>query len=641
MTIRSTDHETIAGLKPRQRAVLDQIWRTFAGTGFDDGKLRALQVQRMSGAEVRAVFAELRQLGWVQAVIKAWGERLYYIPFDRLVQLASLYGGLADRPDLTSSVSLIQEGRAGIATDLFNALVYASLHELSLTAKGVLHKKHIQRLSQVLSLSSDDVRGLELPYEHIEAYPPHVAVMLDLLLALGLLRLDTEALVLHRPSLDAWLKLPRAAMEKRLLQCLMQRYMKSEPEFQHAAWLLCSPRLAAGVWHADTQLLQQLEEKRLLPEANRSRLLQALKAWLQLLSGAGWLDLGENERGDTLFRWRMRTGAQLLAEDIPWMEAEGEPATLIVQPDFEVLIPPDTPYTVRYTAARLAERVADDHMSVYRLSREALAMAADADLSPGQAISFLEAHAAGGIPDNVAAALRQWSAEIGRTAFMELTVLACTTSDEADLIENHPRLKDDIKRLGPLYFAVQADKVSDIRKLLTAAGLPPRRGMATLETMEQAAGMAHMSPISPPVPAVTDKYGSEAVKAGNERADDRPSAPSSGLIRMSHPALLYRPDEAELKEDNSPDLAQLPVMWTRDYRAYHLSTAKQIMEQAVQLALKVEISLEGKRREFIPVQLLRSPWRVAGVLYEPDADSPGADVQLGEGQWQEMRLIVP
>lgn len=73
MTIRSTDHETIAGLKPGQRAVLDQIWRTFTSTGFDDGKLRALQVQRMSGAEVRAVFAELRQLGWVQAVIKAWG----------------------------------------------------------------------------------------------------------------------------------------------------------------------------------------------------------------------------------------------------------------------------------------------------------------------------------------------------------------------------------------------------------------------------------------------------------------------------------------------------------------------------------------------------------------------------------------
>lgn len=638
MMMQSTDDRlALNGLKPAQISVLEQVWRTFTGTGFDDAKLRMLQVHRMSGAEIRLAFKELRKQGWIHAVKKAWGERLYYIPLHRLSQLAELYGSLENSADRHAVAKLKQEGRTGLVTDLFNVLVYVSKHGLSLTAKGVLHKKHVQRMSQILALSSDDLKEFDLPYDSIDVYPPQVAIIIDLLLALGLLKPESGSFRLHAPALYSWLSLTEEAMAGRLFQCLLQRYLNSEPEIQHAVWLLCSPALSAEVWHADVQIMQRLKDMRLLPETKQSRMLRDLRAWLQLLTGAGWVDLGENERGEVLFRWRTRTGAQLLAVDPQRMQDEtggGHIAPLIIQPDFEVLIPPETPYTVRLMTAKLAERVADDHMSVYRLSRESLATAADAGLDPEQAISFLEEHAAGGIPNMVAAALRQWSREIGRTAFMELTVLACSSHEEGDLIENHPQLKDDVKRLGPLYFAVKRDRITDIRRLLTAAGLQPKRGIATLE---EAAGLLILD--LPPVSPVLVETGGDGEL--NEEKPSFQATPSAGLIRLTHPELLYRPDASEPQEDDSPGLTQLPVMWIRDLRSYHLSTAKQIMEQAVQLALKVEISLDGSRKEFIPEKLLRNPWGVSGILYEPETDKPGVNVQLGEGEWQEMRLIVP
>ncbi|MGV2806250.1 hypothetical protein GNF85_22135, partial [Clostridium perfringens] len=99
------------------------------------------------------------------------------------------------------------------------------------------------------------------------------------------------------------------------------------------------------------------------------------------------------------------------------------------------------------------------------------------------------------------------------------------------------------------------------------------------------------------------------------------------------------PDKASIV----PDLNRIPIMWTRDWRSYHGSTAKQMMEQALELSAKLEIAVDGSRMEFIPYQLERQPWKISGALYDLDSDfeMTGTVVQLGEGEWKEMRLVIP
>ncbi|MGV2787106.1 hypothetical protein GNF98_15615, partial [Clostridium perfringens] len=61
------------------------------------------------------------------------------------------------------------------------------------------------------------------------------------------------------------------------------------------------------------------------------------------------------------------------------------------------------------------------------------------------------------------------------------------------------------------------------------------------------------------------------------------------------------------------------------------------------LSAKLEIAVDGSRMECIPFQLERQPWKISGALYDLDSDSEmtGTVVQLGEGEWKEMRLVIP
>lgn len=60
--------------------------------------------------------------------------------------------------------------------------------------------------------------------------------------------------------------------------------------------------------------------------------------------------------------------------------------SFIVQPDFEVLVPPEVPYTIRWTLGGCAELLHSDDLWSFRLTRERLEHAAEQGLPPETAI---------------------------------------------------------------------------------------------------------------------------------------------------------------------------------------------------------------------------------------------------------------
>ncbi|MCI1772763.1 MAG: helicase-associated domain-containing protein [Paenibacillus lautus] len=564
------DTMSLGRLLPKERSVLHHIWRRFAGQGFDDDKLRSLRFPRLSGVEAQLAFVSLRQQGWVRAVKRGWGERLYFIPFDKLQILQEGFGpveAFETGPISSASVRLQQEARSGIAIDMFNVLVYMAKNRVSLTAKGILHKKCIQKLGGEIALTPYDVEGLALHYDHAEAYPPHVAMVLDLLFAFGLVVAEQGELKLNRAALRHWLMLSREAMERDVLLHMMESYIPNSAEFQHWTWRICHSSLSGGVWYRARQMPAAVSEplegaastgKELLPEEASS--------WLRLLTGCGYTDSGIDDDGQFLFRWRVAPSSLLNGGTGAGIGSSG----LFIQPDFEILIPPDVPNSVKFQAACCTERVSDDVMTVYRLTRDSVMQAAKAGMEPEGIAAFLTRHAAAGMPENVHAALFQWGKEMDRAGLNE-----------------------------PLRYAEA----------------PPEEGA-------ELAG-----------PDGDDRY---PMQWGNR------SRPSCGLIRPARGELALEPDYT-LPDPLSiiPDLSRIPVMWTRDWRSYHGSTAKQMMEQALELSAKLEIAVDGSRMEFIPFQILRQPWKISGVLYDPDSDKTGAVVELGEGEWREMRLVIP
>lgn len=617
-------------LSTAEQNVLKWIWVAFAGQVFDEEKLLNLDIQPLSGAEVMTAFLGLRQDGWVNAVKKAWGERLYFIPSDKLLYVQAAFFTPSQALEEVPAASPLFEAKPGLALDVFNALIYCAKNSgLPLTSKGTVHKKHIQKLDEQDGLTGPDISAIGLQYAHSDTYPPRAAVLLDLSLSLGLLTKASHALVLQEDVLQEWLDLPLERMNSLLFQSIMERYGPADPESQHFRQMLCHEGFRENVWYDVDRLLDEMTAAGIMKRERRSELNEEVKGWLRFLAGAGWVDVGTGNDEHLLIRWKIPAERFFKGEINEG--AASDSGYLFIQPDYEVIVPPDTPFSVRWSLAICAERVVDDHMSVYRLTKGSVALAADLGMSPEQVAEFVSSQALSGVPDNVSAALTQWGREVGRTSFAELTVLQCETVEEGDQIAAHPRLTEWIHRLGPLYFAIKPEHVTEFRKILTVAGLPPKR---LVGGFEQISGSGHLDEV---------RHKEVEVEAAESRhyKRDYDHFKFSGFVYSGRNEHYFEPDfDIPDKQDLFPGLTKIPVMWTRDWRSYHGTTAKQIMEQALNWKVKVEIGLENKKVEFIPKRLLRNPWRISGFIYSLDSEKP-KQVELSDDGWQEMRLIVP
>jgi len=561
----TTQTPSLLELHPKERSVLRHIWSRYAGHCFDDGKLRSLYVQRLSGLEVQLAVVSLLQQGWLQVVKQGWGDRLYFIPFDNLQILQEGFGQREASYEHHGRVKLQQEGRSGITVDIFNVAVYMTKNRMPLTAKGVLHKKIIQKLDHIVDLRPSDVEGLDLQYVHVDVYPFHIAIVLDLMLVLELVSLELGELTINSQALREWLQLSSEAMDRIILRYMMERYVPASAENQHYVFRICHSSLTGGQWHAVEQKMPDVVEDSTRDQLNHQKFtLAAAIPWLQFLTGCGYTDLGVDDERDLMFRWR-RLPSSLYSNDSVDDDRAGK---LFVQADFEILIPPDVPNTVKFTAARCTERVSDDRMTVYRLTRESVTQAAESGLYPDRIAAFLSEHAAAGIPENVLTALVQWGKESERSARSSHGA----SEEEQEIWWTGKNEKQNHRSAFPCSM-----------NSLSSGLIGPAR--------------------------------SELVLAAYD----------------SHPDLFMPP----------PALNHIPVMWTKEWRVYHRSTAKQMMEQAIECSAKLELSIGDSRMEFIPLRLERQPWRVSGALYDPKSEQTEVIVTLGEGEWQEMRLVIP
>lgn len=296
----------------------------------------------------------------------------------------------------------------------------------------------------------------------------------------------------------------------------------------------------------------------------------------------------------------------------------------VVQPDFEVLVPPEVPYTIRWTLAGYAELLHNQDLWSFRLTREMLESAAELGCPPGNAIAWLTAHAQGGLPEQVELSLRQWAKGIGRTSLSEVILLSCAGEQESGDIAAHPRLQDILTRIGPLHFIVRPESVGQLRKELAAAGLAPPRIIGGREEA--------LKPHNP--------FGPFERSAASLRYELPSTAGERGLLgAAAYPKLLPLAGTAQ-DQELLPGEDAVPQMWFNQWRQYHVTTAQKVMEQALGWGIKVRISVQGQTADFIPEQISGRPWRVRGNLLRSGSGTV-EQIQLAAEDWQEMKLLHP
>lgn len=338
----------------------------------------------------------------------------------------------------------------------------------------------------------------------------------------------------------------------------------------------------------------------------------------------------EQEQGQMQSQKQVLSGSSLKSREtgadwgLPAESAVPAAGRFVVQPDFEVLVPPEVPYTTRWTLAAYAELLHNQDLWSFRLTREMLESAAELGCPPGDAVAWLTAHAQGGLPEQVELSLRQWAKGIGRTSLSEVILLSCAGEQEGGDIAAHPRLQDILTRIGPLHFIVSPDSVGQLRKELAAAGLaPPRIVGGREETLQP------HNPFGP----------FERTAATLHYALPSPAGERGLLGAAAYPKLLplagTAPDQELLPGEDT-----VPQMWFNQWRQYHVTTAQKVMEQALGWGIKVRISMQGQTADFIPEQISGRPWRVRGNLLRSGSGTV-EQIQLAAEDWQEIKLLHP
>ncbi|AET61624.1 hypothetical protein HPL003_24540 [Paenibacillus terrae HPL-003] len=643
--------------------VLRRCFIRHAGQPMKEEEPLRLTRGALSGAETKLALHGLRDRGWLEAVTKSWGERMLYIPVYRL---PDLYEMLLEQSQSTMKAMdtdqplTVHEAMTGLEAELLHALSRIAVQGVTLTAKGTIHKRSLQKLSELTPFHPEDLTGLGLQYAHAELYPVQTVVMMDLLLSLGLLVKEAVSFHIQEAGLAAWVRLSAWQMRKHILVTLMERYGKAEASMQHFRYVLCAASTHAGPegWIHIGPLLQWMTQTGLISQESLSKedrksddplefaathaspvriegttvsdfnfngqYIDMVKGWLTALTAFGMGDWGLTASGELCFRWNVPV-LDMLRSDHE-QDVVQEPGTFYVQPDFEILVPPDVAYAVRWKLECFCERVTGDRMVVYRITRESVTEAIELGMEAKAIPALLNKFSRTGVPDHVRVAVEQWAGDVGRTAFATVTLLRCGTREDADTAARHPGLAGLLERIGERDFIIPARSAAQIRRALATIGLSPRR---ELEGVNEP---VHRYPLV--AETLTDSAQEWPMFSQEGRA---------GLVYTGRTLHFYeREHTLPDPSDYFPEKSAVPVSWTKEWRSYHASTARQLMEQAIRWQAAVGLRIGEKEVKWIPEAVAPGePWSVTG-WYAAGMDGetlPRTTLQPGE--WSDMRLLVP
>jgi len=155
-------------------------------------------------------------------------------------------------------------------------------------------------------------------------------------------------------------------------------------------------------------------------------------------------------------------------------EAPASSPSIIVNPDFEVLVHPgpDT-LEITYFLDRFAERLHADHHLHFRIDRERFQDMVGQGADAERVIESLAASARPALPENVVVTLRDWAVAVQFMDATEVLLLECEEPEVLDRVEALREVKRAVyKRLGPTALALHARRVTaDLAETLRGMGV--------------------------------------------------------------------------------------------------------------------------------------------------------------------------
>ncbi len=625
--------EAAALLTPYAAEVFKELLRLFAAMPVEGERL-IKELRRhtgLSGAECQHGIAELEEAGILFSVRKVWGENLYFTPVECFAGWQRALFPCTAEPISVHERERLMNGVMRpycrpLGRQLLSAFSALGRCGLGLTVSGTLPKKTVAKLMQAVDIDERYLKTFDLKWSYPDVYPLTVAFILEAASAFGLLDAAEGSLKWNEAMLSGWLKLEEAARERQLMNWCLGLLLPSGAGSAHLAAALIG--LQAGEWYSVRDMEKWLREATgmdMLPNEGITEL-----GWFGLWHSMGWLELVDCHQSDDkemFFRWK--SSAPLLNDSQTGIP-ESSPF-IAVQPNGEVMVQPECPFKIRWELELLAERKSDEQIAVYRLEAASISRALELGRTRAVIQAFLQQSSGGAaLPPTVEALLEVWTSRACRTEFAEVVLLRCDNEAMAAIVQNDAALAPMLlQKLGSLDFIVNKSQISEIKSMLQKAGYPARKAIQSGARNEQ-----------PGYPIIHSGSEDERVLEICATGKTKTTAPS--YIYEAFPLHHFELNKhaARKKLQAFSQLEQVPAMWTKQLRAYHHSTRKELIEQALQWQTPVQLRMDRELRSFIPEKLEQKDggWAVVGLL----RDEPQRElIRLTPDMWEEMRLVIP
>jgi hypothetical protein len=153
---------------------------------------------------------------------------------------------------------------------------------------------------------------------------------------------------------------------------------------------------------------------------------------------------------------------------------EPQVAPLVVQPNFEVVVPPGAPPYARFQLGRIAEaeeRRGPTEAEAARLTRRSVQAAQERGIDGDEIVAFLEGQGGRPLPQNVAATLREWCAQHGQLRLRQVTLLEAEDQALLERAARDPRVRmPEAEALAPRAWAVPPGDAPELAERLRRAG---------------------------------------------------------------------------------------------------------------------------------------------------------------------------
>ncbi|CAH1205007.1 hypothetical protein PAECIP111891_02670 [Paenibacillus allorhizoplanae] len=615
-------------LSSDEQRTLHLVMSTFGCLPFTSERLEKEAVLQMAGAQVSLGLWGLRRYGVIVAFRKSWGEQLYTLPEDAFSGWQSLIfptawpagqnelDELSDL-DLSDRMADMDEGvpsnPRGLAQQLFHCMVSCSRQsELSLTNKGTLHKKQLQKIIEHVSLPPRILTQSGLTYAFMDMYDEPAALMLELGMRMGFLYKNEvgNRFLFHHRNFERWLQSSYEHQQTQLYRIWRQALIPAPVWLEHGISFM--DKATDLHWYSFSELMQAVLSccSIGLKPIDEVALRQELMAvWIRPLFTFRFVELAEDQEGELWFRWlikpRLITGE---GSDFHIERTLQTEPSLYVQPDFEVLLPPNASLRLEWEVAAFADLQNADLVRTYRLTKESFGRALDHGLRASNVIQVLRDHAYYDVPEQVIITLQQWEEQKDKLYLTDVTLLRCQTNEVAEALLRNEKCRNLLgERLGETNFIISHAHIKHLTKCLEAMGFHPNQST---------------------IP--------------NLWSDEELEIPSWNELQLG---LCYSKDTIQLyeidpylprREDLYPDMQQIPMSWIKELRDYHASTRKDMIRKAIEWKSVLQLRKEGRDCFIIPRMLRedRTGWILEGwEEYE--------EIAWTSEDWKEMKLILP